>query len=242
MNSGKSVNLLKALTREQLLGNYSKLSVYVSLYILIYFTLSELLLMVSVSGLLISVLVSLVQALLISLFSVGFIRICMRLMRNQEINLREFFYVLKHDPDKVIILSFVMWFFSALIQIPLLIPDSVAEGLGFGKGAVILIKCVFVSVFLVIYIYAYILLSQCYYLYLDRPEYNVTEILKLSISVMQNHKGRFFYLMVNVFGMGCLTVLTFGIGIFWMLPNMYVLMINFYEDIKDEFYLDFTSK
>ncbi len=44
--NGKSVGLLKALTREQLLGNYSKLSVYVSLYILIYFTLSELLLMV----------------------------------------------------------------------------------------------------------------------------------------------------------------------------------------------------
>ena len=41
--------------------------------------------------------------------------------------------------------------------------------------------------------------------------------------------------MINVFGMGCLTVLTLGIGIFWMLPNMYVLKINFYEDIKGEF-------
>lgn len=233
--NGKSVGLLKALTREQLLGNYSKLSVYVSLYILIYFTLSELLLMVSVSGLLVSVLISLVQALLISVFDVGLIRVCMRLTRGQEINIKEFFYVLKHDPDKVIIISFVMWFFSALIQLPLLIPESFTEGSGLGKGAVTLVKCIFVSIFLIVYIFAYILLSQCYYLYLDRPECTATEILKLSISVMREHKVKFFYLMINVFGMGCLTVLTFGIGIFWMLPNMYVLMINFYEDIKGEF-------
>ncbi len=233
--NGKSVGLLKALTREQLLGNYSKLSVYVSLYILIYFTLSELLLMVSVSGLLVSVLVSLVQALLISIFDVGLIRICMRLTRGQEINIKEFFYVLKHDPDKVIIVCFVMWLFMTLIQLPLLIPESFAEGAGLGKGAVVLIKCVLVSAFLIIYIFANILLSQCYYLYLDHPEYTATQILKLSTYVMKDHKIKYFYLMINVFGMGCLTVLTLGIGIFWMLPNMYVLMINFYEDIKGEF-------
>lgn len=235
MMRGKSVGLLKALTREQLLGNYSKLSVYVALYILIYFTLSELLLMISVTGLLVSVLVSLVQALLINVFTVGFIRVCMRLMRGQEISIKEFLYVLKHDPDKVIILSFVMWVFGMLVQLPLLIPDSVAESVGTGSGGLVLIKCILISVFLIVYIYVYILLSQCFYLYLDRPECTVREILMLSISVMNNHKGRFFYLMVNIFGMSCLVVLTFGVGIFWMFPNIYVLMINFYEDIKSEF-------
>ena len=232
---GKSVSLLKALTREQLLGNYSKLSVYVMLYILIYFTLSELLLMVRVTGVLVSVLVSLVQVLLLNIFTVGFIRVCMRLIRGQEINIKEFFYVLKHDPDKVIILSFVIWVFSTLIQLPLLIPDSVGENLGISSGALVLIKCIFVSVFLVLYLFAYILLSQCYYLYLDRPECSVREIIMLSVSVMNNHKARFFYLLFNVFGMGCLVAITFGFGIFWMLPNMYVLMINFYEDIKGDF-------
>ncbi|MBR4719784.1 MAG: DUF975 family protein [Lachnospiraceae bacterium] len=233
--NGKSVSLLKALTREQLLGNYPKLSVYVALYILIYFTLSELLLMIKVTGFTVSVLVSLVQALLIDIFTVGFVRICMRLIRGQEINIKEFFYVLKHDPDKVIILAFVMWVFSTLIQLPILLPDSVAETLGLGRGAFVFAKCVLVSAFLIVYIYAYILLSQCYYLYLDRPECSVKEMMLLSISVMNHHKGRFFYLMFNVFGMACLVILTFGIGIFWMLPNMNVLMINFYEDIKAEF-------
>ena len=231
----KSVSLLKALTREQLLGNYPKLSVYVALYILIYFTLSELLLMIKVTGFAVSVLVSLVQALLLNIFTVGFIRICMRLVRGQEINIREFFYVLKHDPDKVIILAFVMWVFSTLIQLPLFIPDSVAQALGFERGAFTFVKCILVSAFLIIYIYAYILLSQCYYLYLDRPECSVKEMIQLSFTVMNHHKGRFFYLLFNVFGMGCLTVLTLGIGIFWMLPNMNVLMINFYEDVKGEF-------
>ena len=231
----KSVNILKALTREQLLGNYSKLSVYVALYILIYFTLSQLLLAVSTGSLLTSVLASLVQAILITQFSVGLIRVCMNVARGQEAGIADFFYVLKHDPDKVVILSFVMWFFSTLIQVPLLVPGTAASALGLGSGVFILIKCILVSAFLILYIYVYILMSQCYYLYLDRPELNAREIMLLSISVMKNHKGRFFYLMFNVFGMGCLVVLTFGIGIFWMLPNMYVLMINFYDDIRDEF-------
>lgn len=233
----KSVSLLKALTREQLLGNYSKLSVYVVLYISIYFVLSQLMLLISATSLLISILVSLVGALLMSICTVGFIRVCMRLVRGEEINIGEFFYCLKHDPDKVIILSFILWVFSTLIQLPLLIPDTAADKLGIGAGAFVLIKCIFVSAFLILYVYVYILLSQCYYLYLDHSDRDVRDIILSSISVMNRHKGRFFYLMFNVFGMGCLVVLTFGVGIFWMLPNMYVLMINFHEDIKDEFNL-----
>ena len=146
--------------------------------------------------------------------------------------LADFFYVLKHDPDKVIIISFVLWFFSQLMTLPLLVPGSVTDALGLEPGALMLIKCVIIAVFMVVYLFVYIHLSQSYLIYLDRPELSAREILELSIRVMKTNKFRYFYLLFNVFGMMCLIVLTLGIAIFWMLPLSYGLMINFYEDLK----------
>ena len=228
---GKSVSVLKAMTREQLLGNYSKLSAYVALLILIQFTLTNIILQIRVTGLAADVLASLIHSLLLSIFTVGFIRVCMLTVRGQGISLKEFFYGFKHDPDKIIIISFVQWVFSTLVQLPFLIPDSAAEALGLGSGAFVLIRCLLTAGFLVLYIFAYIMLSQCYFLYLDCPELGTKDIMLRSVSIMKDHKGRFFYLLFNVFCMICLVVLTMGIGVFWILPNIYVLMINFYEDV-----------
>ena len=227
----KSISVLKAMTREQLLGNYSKLSAYVALLILIQFTLTNVILQIRVTGLAADILSSLIHSLLLSIFTVGFIRVCMLTVRGQSVNLKEFFYGFQHDPDKIIIISFVQWIFATLVQIPLIIPDSAAETLGFGEGALMLVRCILTAGFLVLYIFAYILLSQCYFLYLDHPELGARDIILHSVSVMNDHKGRFFYLLFNVFCMACLIVLTMGIGIFWLLPNIYVLMINFYEDV-----------
>ena len=227
----KTISMLKAITREQLLGNYGKLSSYVLLYMLCQFVITNLVLAIS-GGMVMEILSGLVGNLLVSVFTVGFIRVCLNTVRGKSSTLADFFYVLKHDPDKVIIISFVLWFFSQLMTLPLLVPGSVTDTLGLEPGALVLIKCVIIAVFMVVYLFVYIHLSQSYLIYLDRPELSAREILELSIRVMKTNKFRYFYLLFNVFGMMCLIVLTLGIAIFWMLPLSYGLMINFYEDLK----------
>ena len=223
--------MLKAITREQLLGNYGKLSSYVLLYVLFEIVIGNLTLMIK-GGILMQLLAGLTGNLLVSIFTVGFIRVCLNIARDKDNTIADFFYVLKHDPDKVIIISFVLWFFSELMIMPVLIPDELAAGFGISAGAFILIKCIFAVIFMIVYLFVYILLSQSYLIYLDRPELNARDILALSIRVMRTNKFRYFYLMFNVFGMMCLVALTLGIAIFWMMPMSYGLMVNFYEDLK----------
>ena len=227
----KTISMLKAISREQLLGNYRKLSSYVLLYMLCKFVITNLVLVIS-GGVVMELLSGLVGNLLISVFTVGFLRVCVNTVRGKASTLADFFYVFKHDPDKVIIISFVLWFFSELMVMPLMIPGTAADTMGIGPGALILIKCVFITVFIVLYLFVYIHLSQSYLIYLDRPELSAREILELSIRVMKNNKFRYFYLLFNIFGMTCLTVITIGVAVFWMLPLSYALMVNFYEDLK----------
>lgn len=227
----KTISMLKAITREQLLGNYGKLSSYVLLYVLCEIVISNLVFVIK-GGFVMQILAGLVGNLLISVFTVGFIRVLLNTVRGQECKLSDFFYVFKHDPDKVIIISFVLWFFSELMFMPLYVPDEAAKITGLSGGALMLVKCVLAAGFMVLYLFAYILLSQSYLIYLDRPELDARDILSLSVRVMSTNKMRYFYLLFNVFGMMCLTVITAGIAVFWMMPLGYGLMANFYEDLK----------
>ena len=231
---GKSISLLKALTREQLLGNYTKLSSYVTLYILIHFTINNIVLSINIGGILAGMVAGLLGHLLISLFTVGFIRVCIKVIRGSEPNIGDFFYVLKHDPDKIIIISSVLWVFSELVILPLYIPSSFGAALGMSRGALIFVRCLLVSVFIVLYIYAHILLGQCYFIYFDHPEFTSSQIFEMSINIMRNNKGRYFYLLFNAACMILLMIVTLGIGIYWMLPYMFGLMTNFYDDVKVE--------
>ncbi len=223
--------MLKAITREQLLGNYGKLSSYVLLYLLFEFTISNLIMIIE-GGFVMQLLATLIGNILISVFEVGFIRVCLHVSRGEPYSLKDFFYVIKHDPDKVIIIASILWFFQTLIFIPVYIPGSAAAMIGLTGGALVLVRCVLITAFIIIYLLVYIRLSQSYLIYLDRPELGAVEILTLSDRVMKNNKMRYFYLLFNVFGMMCLTALTLGIAVFWMLPCMNVLAVNFYEDLR----------
>ena len=227
----KTISMLKAITREQLLGNYRKLSSYVLLYVLCQTVIANLTLMIK-GGAIMQILAGLIGNLLVSVFMVGLLKVCLNTARGKESTLADYFYVFKHDPDKVIIISFVLWFFSELMFLPMILPDEGLKAAGVSNGILILIKCIFTAVFMVVYLFAYILLSQSYLIYLDRPELEAREILMLSVRVMKTNKIRYFYLLFNVFGMMCLIILTLGIAVFWMLPLSYGLMVNFYEDLK----------
>ena len=230
----KSVSALKAITREQLLGNYGKLGGYVMLYLMLQFTVAQVLMMISMRNMVVQLIVGLIQAVFSNIFVVGMYRVCMLTIREEKISLGEFFYVFRHDPDKVVIVSALMWLISTLVTLPLMIPEKAAESVGIGNGALILVKCLLLCAAIVLYIYVSILIALWIMLYLDRPEYSAGEILMTSVNIMRNHKLRYFYLLFNQLGFWCLIILTATIGAFWLMPFICVLNINFYEDVKGE--------
>lgn len=225
------MSVLKAMTREQLLGNYSKLSSFVTLFILIRFTLSALIGQIGIRGLGVSLISGLIFHVLTAIFTVGFIRVCALVIHGKPAGLNDFFYVFSHDPDKIVIIGAIQWFFSELPFIPLYMSAYSGESVGMTRGTLTLVSYGLFAVLFIVYVYAYIMLSQSYFIYLSGRQYGALEAVYMSIAIMKAHRGRYFYLLINIIGMLVLAVITLGIGLFWIMPNMYVLMINFYEDI-----------
>ena len=72
------------------------------------------------------------------------------------------------------------------------------------------------------------------YLLLDYPNATVKECFVHSFEMMKGHKGRYFALCFSFVGFMFLSVLSFGIGIFWTIPYMNQTMTLFYLEIKGE--------
>ncbi len=230
----KSIGTLKAMTREQLLGNYGKLSSYVLLYFLLVFSLSQILLLINMNNYVMQILSNLIQVIFTDIFVAGMYRVCMLNMRGQQITLRDYFYVFTHDPDKVVIISAIRWAMLTVTTLPVSLMLAAPVSTGAGRGVTTLVSCVILCVLIVAYVYVSILIAMWMQIYLDRPEYGVREILMNSFVMMRNNKLRYLYLLFNQFCIIMLIVLTATIGALWLMPFSCVLNLNFYEDVKGE--------
>lgn len=70
------------------------------------------------------------------------------------------------------------------------------------------------------------------YVMMDHPELSAWEASKVSRQMMKGHKFDLFYLELSFIGWDILSILTLGIGLFWLTPYMMTSMAAFYNDIK----------
>jgi uncharacterized membrane protein len=75
------------------------------------------------------------------------------------------------------------------------------------------------------------------YIVKDHPELTVNEAIDLSKDMMYGHKYDLFYLYISFIGWYLLSILTLGIGTFWLMPYIQTAQASFYEDVKAEWEL-----
>lgn len=73
------------------------------------------------------------------------------------------------------------------------------------------------------------------YILVDRPELSANQAIDLSMAMMKGHKFDLFWLSLSFMGWIILSILTLGIGLFWLVPYMTTAMAAFYEDVKEEY-------
>lgn len=73
--------------------------------------------------------------------------------------------------------------------------------------------------------------SMAYYILRDNPEISPLEAIRRSKAMMDGHKWRYFVLNLTFIGWTLLAVVTFGIGMLWLLPYIQVTMAHFYDDL-----------
>ena len=72
------------------------------------------------------------------------------------------------------------------------------------------------------------------YILVDYPNLKVSKAIALSNEMMKGHKYDLFYLYLGFAGWYLLSILTLGIGFFWMIPYAQVAQASFYQDVKAE--------
>ncbi|MGV3466974.1 MAG: DUF975 family protein [Heyndrickxia sp.] len=75
--------------------------------------------------------------------------------------------------------------------------------------------------------------SQINYLYKDRPELKVTELITESRRLMKGYKWKLFLLYLSFIGWGILSIFTLGIGLLWLIPYVNTSLAEFYRQRVD---------
>ena len=108
-----------------------------------------------------------------------------------------------------------------------LVGSSSALGTGSFFGTIGTLGCVIVSISLALKSLYY---SLSMYVLYDNKELTGKEIVEKSAELMQGNRWNYLWLFISFFGWALLSVLTLGIGFFWLFPYMQVAQIEFYEN------------
>ncbi|MCR4893087.1 MAG: DUF975 family protein [Lachnospiraceae bacterium] len=234
----KSVPELKANARHGLLGHYTIIVIALILTQFISSILSYpaalltgFIQMAPESALLVNRLIQIPVAVVSTIFTCGWIRMILKTMRGEKATYNDITYYLSHSPLKVI--QIVLWI--AVYMIPAYIP--LAAGIltfyfqmGSPVGTAVLSLGIAAS--LIIAIYIGIQLALSFYLFIDNQNERALSYIKSSITLMKGNRARYLYLMVSFIGLFLLGLISFGIGMLWILPYQQATCALFYENIR----------
>ncbi|MFO7867867.1 MAG: DUF975 family protein [Bacteroidales bacterium] len=76
--------------------------------------------------------------------------------------------------------------------------------------------------------------SMAYFILSENPDMKPMEAIDASKKMMYGYKMKLFFLYLRFIGWILLSILTFGIGLLWVIPYIQVSLARFYDDIKDK--------
>lgn len=71
------------------------------------------------------------------------------------------------------------------------------------------------------------------YILVEHPEMSANEAIEESMRLMDGHKFDLFYLQLSFIGWAILSILSLGLGFFWLIPYQMTTQAAFYRDIKN---------
>lgn len=187
----------------------------------------------SVRELVIYYIANFVISLINVVLSIGRIYISLMMARGKKYSFRDLFYGFSHHPDKYILATLLL---TLIMMIPM-IPFVLALPYYFysaGSVEALVLLIVAVLVMIVGEMYLSLRYALNLYLLLDYPDMRVTESFRESSERMKGNKGRLLYISLSFIGWELLGMLSFGIGLLWIMPYMVQTRTNFYLDVEEE--------
>lgn len=164
-----------------------------------------------------------IVSLISGLFGAGVSYAYLNLCRGKTSTLKDLFAAFRMNPDRFLIVSFIMSIPTFLSTLPTYLTVDVLE-YNFQYSVLLLITNI-----VVIVMACFFCLSN--YLLLDFPEMGAFEALYASIRLMKGNKGRYLALSFSFAGWILLSIFTFFVSLIWIEPYMHMTMAFFYSTI-----------
>lgn len=147
----------------------------------------------------------------------------------RKCNVSDVFHGFSYQPGKSFQIAFIYMLLRQLYHLP-------KEILRFMilKDAAFPLICVMMMIFFIGSAVAFIMyfsVSQTLFLLLDFPGYSAGELFKMSIRIMEGHKGRFLYIQTSFLPLLMLNVLTLNIGSLWLTPYITMTDVFFFLNL-----------
>lgn len=178
----------------------------------------------------------LIVSLIVGIVSAGMGYMMLNISRGKEFSLSDLGYFFRNQPDRVIIAGFVL----ALIQVITAIPYyyvsyttdpglTVESQIQWLSTTMVLLAVSTVLNFLISIPFA-----MTYFLMADDPMLGGIQALKESAVLMKGNMWRYIKLNLSFIPVLFLSVFTFYIALFWIMPYMEMSMVAFYRDLNGE--------
>ena len=179
-----------------------------------------------------------IMSVLISIVYTGYKRVCLNASRGIKSKASDLFYVFKNNPDKVIVISTLLWAASQLGRIPQSIVDKsisldgqqITNMGGYFAGYVLMVVTFF------IYMAVKIWMFPSYYLYIDDSEKDIIDLIRESKQMMKGQVIRYVLILIlSALIMVVAAFFTCGIGLIFVIPFCEMIMAVYYKDLKGEY-------
>lgn len=170
---------------------------------------------------------------LMSTVTVALQYMCLNTARMKEVKLSDLLFVVKNNPDKVIVIFLIQNLLSFLFALPANILAMSSESY-LNTLTYAILYLVFMIISYAADIIVAVLFSQAMFVYLDNPQENVFVCIQTSAKVMKKHFWRYVCIVLSFIPLNILAVFTMCIAYIYVLPYQYTVMSLFYMELKGE--------
>ncbi len=174
----------------------------------------------------------LVVSLIVGIISAGLGYMLLNISRGKEFSLGDLGYFFKNQPDRVIVAGFVLALIRAGHSNPLLLCESFTTDPGLTVDSQIQWLSMTLGLLAVSTLLNFLIslpFAMTYFLMADDTELGGIQALKESARLMKGNIWRYVKLNLSSIPLLLLSVFTFYIALFWIMPYMEMSMVAFYR-------------
>lgn len=183
----------------------------------------------------------LVVSLIVGIISAGLGYMLLNISRGKEFKLADLGYFFKNQPDRVIIAGFVLAVIQVVTSIPFYYVSYTKSSLILSEEVSLEVQIQTLGTILGVLAICTVLnflisipFAMTYFLMADDLELGGIQALKESAGLMKGNILRYIWLNISFIPLLFLSVFTFYIALFWIMPYMEMSMTTFYRDLRGE--------